>query len=195
MTIKINNLKIIITFPFIALFTIIVISNRLHNYVFCLLSILVHESGHLMGMCIFKSLPKVVSISAFDIKLIETNRSYLTVNKDILITILGPFTNIITFLLFYFINTTYSYINLFVGLFNLLPSKSLDGGQLLYLILSKFINESKVKLIIDILTILFSAPLFLVGIFILLKSKYNFSLLFICIYLILSIFYKDDKYL
>ena len=97
MTIKINNLKIIITFPFIALFTIIVISNRLHNYVFCLLSILVHESGHLMGMCIFKSLPKVVSISAFDIKLIETNRSYLTVNKDILITILGPFTNIILY--------------------------------------------------------------------------------------------------
>lgn len=81
-----------------------------------------------------------------------------------------------------------------VGLFNLIPVMSLDGGQLLYLLLSRRFDEALAERLVNIVTFLFIFPLAAVGFLLLLKSKYNFSLLFVCIYLVLSLVLKNNRY-
>jgi stage IV sporulation protein FB len=71
----------------------------------------------------------------------------------------------------------------------------LDGGQLIYILLVKrFTPEISAK-ILEVITIITALPIFFIGIMVMLNSKYNFSLLFIGIYLILSLFIRDEKYL
>ena len=66
---------------------------------------------------------------------------------------------------------------------------------MLFLILSKRFSPAKSAFITDVVTVVISVPMFIVGLAILFYSKYNFSMLFISLYLILTVFLKEDKYL
>lgn len=195
MKIKLFSVNIYISFIAVALFALIIISNKFTTYLYCFLSILIHEFGHLFAMLLCKCPPDSVEISAFNIKIIHNNRPNLKLSKDIFITLLGPVFNLSACLLFLYLDKSFVYVNLFIGLFNLLPSKSLDGGQLLYLILSRYFLPKYINFIIDILTIITSLPIFFIGTMILILSKYNFSLLFLGVYLIMTVFLREDKYL
>lgn len=194
MKINLWGLHIRISFSFVVLFTLIFINYKLADYLLWIPATLIHESGHLIMMIIFRNKPSEISVSAFDIRIISKNRYTNRLTEDILVVTAGPLLNILIFMIFFQIRK-FSYVNLFIGLFNLLPSSSLDGGQLVYLILiRKFSVEASAK-IVDILTIIISFPLFLLGCIILLETKFNFSLLFISVYLVLLIFFKKDKFL
>ena len=80
--------------------------------------------------------------------------------------------------------------NLFIGLINLVPLDSFDGGQLLSLLLSRFMTARKVSIITGIITIIVIFPLMILGVYILFVSKYNFSVLYIALYLIVISFLK-----
>ncbi|MBR1731857.1 MAG: hypothetical protein IJ725_05440, partial [Ruminococcus sp.] len=130
-----------------------------------------------------------------DIKICDNSRHRLDYKGDLFITAAGPAVNILLFLIFYYINSQLALVNLFIGAFNLLPAASLDGGQLLYLFLTRRLTGRISAFIIYIITIIVSIPLFIIGILVLFQSRYNFSLLLISLFLILSLFIKDDKYL
>ena len=195
MLIKNNRFFIDFSYPSLALIALIVISNINTGYLLCFISVLIHESGHLLAMklCGFSS--SGIKISLFNIEIIEKNRHCTDFRSDILITASGPLINLATYFISLPLNTAFAYVNLLIGLFNLLPAASLDGGQLLYLFLSKRLSNEKSAKIVDVVTLISIFPLFLVGILVLLNSRYNFSLLFISMYLILSIFIRKDKYL
>lgn len=195
MTLKIKSISIIISFPAIALVTLIIVTNFLTNYLLCFIAIIIHESAHLIAMYICGSKPSAFVISVFDIKIIENSRLTLPFYKDIFITLSGPVINILMYFLFLYFDIPFAYVNLFLGSYNLLPCASLDGGQVIYLILSKRISERLTERIIDILTLITLFPIFVVGIIVLFNSNYNFSLLFLCLYLLLSLFIKKSKYL
>lgn len=195
MTLKIRSISISITFPAIAFVTLILLTNFATNFLLCFIAIIIHESSHLMAMYICGSKPSAFEISAFDIKIIENRRLTLPFSKDVIVVLAGPIINIVLYFLFLQINIPFAYINLFLGFLNLLPCASLDGGQFLYLVLSKRFTEQLAEKIIDILTLITLFPVFVVGIFILLQSNYNFSLLFLGLYLLLSLFMKKNKYL
>ena len=76
----------------------------------------------------------------------------------------------------------------------MLPVMSLDGGQLLYLILSRRLSENSAEKVVNIITFIFIFPLAALGFLLLFKSKYNFSLLFVCVYLIFSLIFKKNRY-
>ncbi len=195
MRLKINNFYIYLTFPSVALISFMIISDFWTSYFLCVLAILIHEVGHLSLMIIFKYYPLGIEIKCFNIKIIEKFRYKNEFYKDILVTLAGPFFNILFFFLLFYINIKLALINLYIGLFNLLPAASLDGGQLLYLFLQKrFTAEISAK-IADVITIITAFPVCLIGIMILFSSEYNFSLLFIGFYLILSVFIREEKYL
>jgi stage IV sporulation protein FB len=141
-------------------------------------------------MIVFKCRIIAVDITAFDVKIIENQRALLPVWQDIIISLAGPLGNILAIVLFIWINKTFAYINLFLGLFNLLPCISLDGGQSLYLILSKKLSNQVAKKIIEVLTVITMFPTFVMGIIVLFKSTYNFSLLFLSLYLLLLLLTK-----
>nr|MCR5653201.1 hypothetical protein [Ruminococcus sp.] len=182
-----------ITYPALCLFSGLTIID--YNYFYCFLSVIIHETAHLAAMVICKSPFCGVKISVFEIKIIEKSRHILDYKRDLIITSAGPLANILFFILFFSASVNFAVINLLIGAFNLLPAAGLDGGQMIYLLLSKHFSGRISAIILDIITVIISIPLFVLGILVLFRSAYNFSLLLVSMYLILSLFIKEDKYL
>ena len=88
MTLKIKSISIIISFPAIALVTLIIVTNFLTNYLLCFIAIIIHESAHLIAMYICGSKPSAFEISVFDIKIIENSRLTLPFYKDIFLSLI-----------------------------------------------------------------------------------------------------------
>lgn len=195
MQLRINNFYIYISFPAVAFVAAIVISNFYTNYLLCLGAVIIHESGHLIFMYLLGIIPSGIEIRPFNITIIEKQRYKSPLYIDIIITSAGPLFNFLLYICCFNNFLSFAYVNLLLGLFNLLPAAALDGGQILYLLLTKIFSREKSAKIIDITTILVSLPIFFIGLFVLLNSKYNFSLLFIGLYLILTLFIRDKKYL
>lgn len=194
MRLRIKGFDINIRFSAILLASFIVISNYMTGYLLCFISVIIHELGHLAAMRVFGLCIEGISVSAFDIRIIG-RRSLVPVVADVVISLSGPVTNLLVFVIFLFINPDFAYINLFIGLFNILPASSLDGGQALYLILLSLTDANRASVVIDVITVIISVPLFAAGIYVLLQTRYNFSLLFIGLYLFAGVFIRKDKYL
>ena len=175
--------------------TLALITNSFTNYLQCIISVIFHESGHLISMILCKFKVSGVELRLFEIKILENNRLLNNLYCDIFVTLMGPCINILLFFIFIHFWKSFAYINLFLGVFNLLPCNNLDGGQLIYLLLCKKLPQKSIEIIIDIMTVITFLPVFIIGLLVLFQSKNNFSLLFISLYLILSLFLRDKKYL
>ena len=70
-----------------------------------------------------------------------------------------------------------------MALFNLLPIESTDGGNILYNILMYKTGEEKAKAALKIMSAVFLFFIYVLGFIILFKTKYNFTLLIVAVYL------------
>lgn len=135
------DLKIIL-FALIFYFT-----GQIEIYCLCLLFALIHELGHVLVARIlgnkllkFKIMPLGFSI------FLQTNiedynkkikKGNMYVLKNLIISIAGPITNIIIFLVTFFlpielmIKEKIIYINAIIAIFNLIPMYPLDGSKIL----------------------------------------------------------------
>ena len=122
-----------------------------------LLASLLHEIGHIVALFIVKNPPNEINFIVGGIE-IKTN----TAKNNIFVSLSGPLFNIFLFCVFYFIDINFSAINFLLGGFNLLPLLGLDGAT----VLCEIFKNNKTEKVITVLTILFSAFLFIVAIFI-----------------------------
>lgn len=201
MKFKILKTEITVSYLIICLASICIIAGIFDSFLYCLLAIIIHEAGHIILMCIFGYAPEKIRLSLFEISISDRKRQERKYIHNILIIFFGPFSNFICFILFYLLyllcNDFFLYpaaATLSVGLFNLLPVLSLDGGQLLYLILSRFISDTVSQRIVNITTFIIIFPLAFFGFILLFNSKHNFSLLIVCIYLVFSLLCRNNKY-
>lgn len=190
-----------VSYFLLCLLYIAVIANEFLNVIWCLTAVLIHEAGHIITMILLGYKPQKIKISLFEISITDRFRHKRSFWQNFFIILFGPFTNFICFILYYLLylysNDIFLPIaiaNLSVGLFNFLPVLSLDGGQLLYIVLCRKLKESVSEKIVDVLTFLFIFPLFALGFLLLFKSKYNFSLLFVSVYLIFSLVLRNNRY-
>lgn len=167
----------------------------------CLFAVIVHEGGHLLAMAAFGSLPSKIKVSLFEIAITDNKRNSRRQKENLIIIFSGPFANFICFILFYLLylvcNNCFAvlaFVNLWVGLFNMLPVLSLDGGQLLYLLLSKRLDNHTAQKAVNVVTFICIFPLAIFGFLLLFESKYNFSLLAVSVYLVLSLVLKKDTF-
>ncbi len=201
MKFKIGSTEIVVSYLLICLAAICLITGTFQGFVWCLFSVLIHESGHIIPMNVFGYSSDKIKISLFEISINDISRHKRTFWQNIIIIFFGPFANFICFILFYLlyllsneIFLPFAISNLSVGVFNLLPVLSLDGGQLLYIITSRFFTEQTSEKIVNITTFIFIFPLAALGFVLLFKSQYNFSLLFVCIYLIFSLVCRNNRF-
>lgn len=98
------------------------------------LSALCHELGHLTALKLVGAKVEQIRLTAFGAE-IRTDTRYLSYGREIFCTLAGPAVNL--FLAVVLARVTGDYLmagaNLFLGVFNLLPLPSLDGGRALYL--------------------------------------------------------------
>ena len=202
MKFKVLGVTIELSFVLVAVFTLIVILDTSQRLICCFVSALLHEAGHIFIMCRLGKKPKKIICQLFNIKIIDNSRVFYSYKADLLVVLSGVIVNFIlsifSFIFFYISNMelllTFSIVNLLTGLFNLLPVSNLDGGQAIYLILTQKFTEKTANRIIDVLTVLLIFPISIAGFIVLLNSKYNFSLLLISVYLIITLIIKNSKY-
>ena len=148
-------------------------------------------------MSILGKFPKRIKISLFEINISDYQRHRRSNRDNLIIIFFGPAANFICFIVCYLlylggkeIFLSAALTNLSVGCLNILPVMSLDGGQLVYILLCKSHDPERAESVVDLLTVLILVPLASIGFILLFRSKYNFSLLFVCGYLVLSLLMK-----
>ena len=147
------DLKIIL-FALIFYFT-----GQIEIYCLCLLFALIHELGHVLVARILGNKLLKFKIMPFGFSIfLQTNiedynkkikKGNMYVLKNLIISIAGPITNIIIFLVTFFfpielmLKEKIIYINAIIAIFNLIPMYPLDGSKILQNALKLFCSNKE----------------------------------------------------
>lgn len=200
MTFKLFGFSIRLSYPLICAVTVLIVLDKTGTAFASCFSAFLHELGHLITLTIFSANNKDIILNLFNAN-IKSNSVKLTIGQEIMVSLSGPIINLtfflISFALFYFFpyNSIKMFMisNLVLFLFNSLPIDTLDGGNALYLFLTKLFSLEMACKIITIVSFIFLVPLSIVGFYLLIQTRYNFTLLLICTYLIATIIFKNSK--
>ncbi len=198
---KFRNCLIIISFPFLMLITTILLLDGNSMMCWGLLAAFIHECGHIWAMVLRKSKPKQICFQAFFIDIIDSSNTQRDYNADIFILLAGPLSNLIIAIVLLishrFFNCQslkiFAIANLFLAVFNLLPIETLDGGQIALNLLLRKCNIKTAERVSFLLSLSILFPLAILGFYVLIRSKYNFSLLFLSCYLIAILLFKNKS--
>ena len=131
--------KISVTWGSAALLVLALIAGAGEVLPLVILSALCHELGHLTALRLVGAKVEQIRLTAFGAE-IRADTRYLSYGREIFCTLAGPAVNLI--LAVVLARAAGDYLlagaNLFLGVFNLLPLPSLDGGRALYLAVSWF---------------------------------------------------------
>lgn len=194
---KLLGVKIEISYLLISMLALFSYFDKSGIFLAAFFSALLHECGHIIATIICKIPIKELAFKPFGIRMrLRTSLELVCFKNKLIILFGGSFTNFIFFLLFWAAFgkiSDYAIVHLITGVFNLLPSGTLDGGRILEQILSLKIPEHRAKLFCDIISMIFAILLFVLGLFILMRTKYNISLLITAIYLFIMIIVRQKK--
>lgn len=196
MRFKVFGTEIYISFLFAALIALMLATDRTGMALPAIFAVFMHEMGHLFCMWVTDCAPKAVRLIPASIQ-IRTSIG-VSYKRDIAVAICGPAVNFILFGILYFnyaaySNKTvlyYSLLNLIIGLFNMLPVKGLDGGTILYSLLAKRMEISRVCIIMRIVTLALALIILSIAIIMSVKGKLNLSVYIISIYLFVTAIMK-----
>ncbi len=161
--------------------------------VYVVISALIHEIGHLVSMKALKYPPASFEIQPVGFKIVRQN-AYGGYISDMIVAASGPLVNLLAVLVVYIFalvsrTDTAAFIiavNLSLFAMNIIPVGILDGGRILYALLAHFFGIRAADSITPKVSVAFSIALVLVGIITFSINGYNFSLLLIGIYLLIS---------
>lgn len=198
MKFQIKKIRFSVSFPAVAFFALALVYDHGGNLLWCLISSVLHELGHILAMHIFKVKIKCVSVNLGDIKIVS-DCSRLSMREDIIVSLSGVGLNLILCVVFGLLKLLLNSdvflqllrVNLCIGVFNALPVRYLDGGQILSIILSKQCSYETTERILNITSIVFLVPIAVLGLLFVLQAEFNFSLLFAVLYLVYTIISKE----
>ncbi len=185
MTTKFKDTKIHISFFFGLTVALIGIFDRSGTVFLCLLTGILHETGHLSVLLLSHEKPREIHITPFGMRIERQQNSSLSFKREAICAFAGPLVNLILALIFF--NSYFSKINISIAFLNLLPCEPLDGGKIFENLLKIRLNSEKAEkfsLIVSCITVF---PVAVAGFIILFQSRYNFSLLLISFYMLFFI--------
>lgn len=147
-----------------------------YNALMSLVSISAHELAHIACLLAFGGSVKHMRFSLVEMN-IKANEDRLNNLQKFTVAIAGPLVNIILFLISINEYKKFAMVNLVIACFQLLPIESLDGDKALEMMGI----SSKVR---QRLSLVLAFAFALIGFYLLLKTKYNFSVLAISLYLL-----------
>lgn len=192
---SIKGCRLTIRFSFFALLAFCCLFAGASSSAFLLLAVLLHETAHLLVMCLFHDPPQSVSLSALGCHMILFEGKPMSYGKNVLVSLAGPFVNLLSFgviALFDRQNHIFALASLALGIFHCLPIEPLDGGLALRAFLSSFLETEKAEKMTFFISLVLLFPLALLGFLILLRTRYNFSLLLMSLYLMFYLVLKRE---
>lgn len=156
---------------------------------------IIHEFGHIVCLLLLGEKPKSVTLSFYGIKL-ERSGEYWGRARETAVYASGPALNflfVLCMLPFGEKTKNAMLLSVFIGAFNLIPCRPLDGGNLLFLWLGGRMSEEKADKICFGISCIVLAPMSAAGMAVLLKTG-NATLLGVSLYLSAAIFLdKKEK--
>ena len=189
MKLRLGDCELVVGYEAVAALTAVLLLDRENRVIGCIAAALLHELGHILMMRRCRVRLKRVRLRLFDV-LIEAGE-IPTFSAEVRITLGGVMMNFFCAAILYPLAPRLSIPHLALGVFNLLPVMSLDGGHLLYLFLSRHYQPRTCERVLRITTFVLVLPLFAAGIYLLFRSSYNYSLLAISLYLLAILFLKN----
>lgn len=188
MTFVIGKCRVTVQFLFFAVLALLLAFDRSGMAAVGLVCAVIHEGAHLAAMRFKSCKLQEIRLTPFGVDIVKkdcgTDRGYLC---EALISLSGPAANLAAFFFcLLFGGGKYPMFqegNLAFFILNLLPVEPLDGGQAMQCLLCLHFTAEKSVKIVRIVSFVFMVPLFTVGFLVLFRSKWNFSLLFLCMYL------------
>lgn len=190
MKFKILNIEISVSVLFCVLITFLLILDSTGLMSISLLTVLVHELGHLACMKKLNCYPKAFNLTLYGVFIVSPS-VYSNENEKMFVALSGPLVNLALFIIFYFINFVirsdyllkFSLVNFIFFLMNMLPINGLDGGTITECLFIKKLGVSKGQKYAHIVSLLVVFVVLMFGIFILMKNYKNITLLLLGIYL------------
>ncbi len=201
MTVTLFGIKFEISFPLVAIMTAVIILDTSRTILICFTAAIIHESGHITALGLFRSYPERIKLTLFDAAIIDRKKALRSRGKQLVVTLGGIIYNVLSIPVLYLIyrltgaafTKELIYANITLAVFNSLPVYSLDGGEALLIILSRFFDTNKANNIVDLVSFIVLLPIEIIGFMVLLRSIYNFTLLLSGIYLMCLLIYKRKK--
>lgn len=181
-------------FPTVVFLVLMAVWGRGRIYLLPFLAALLHELGHFFVMLICRQPIRQITVLPFgiDIKKAPHISSYIA---DIAVSSAGIIVNVLMVVLCRSLpeSTNVEFFmqsNLVLFLINIIPIKSLDGGQILEKILLLFLAPDTVEKIVEVCSFVCILLVGSVAVWVFFYSGYNFTLLFMCMYLFAGAFLK-----
>ena len=183
------GVKIYVWFSFFAIISLLLVLSKNDLIIYGVAAAIIHELGHLTAFLIKGYPPKEIHLEYSGIRLIP-QRNLFSFKDESIILLSGSIVNIIFFFLFYKLIKIWAFMHLILGIFNLLPMKSLDGGQFVLMVMQNLFGVKKGIFVSNIIFVITEALLVTAGVFLFFKTG-NFTLILTVIHLLLlSIFAK-----
>lgn len=151
MKINLGGTKVRINISFAAVITSLLILDESGLCALALFCCIIHEAAHVVCLLIQGEKPALIELSYYGVKLERKPVSGATGISDIVVYAAGPVVNIVFAAVLF---SAYpenekiriaAAISLCTGLFNLLPCRPLDGGNILYAVLCRNTTEEKAE--------------------------------------------------
>ena len=181
MKLRTAGLEIYVGYEAAAAMTAVLLLDRDNRVLACFAAALLHEAGHILMIRLCGVRLSGLRLRLFDV-LIEADEPP-TFRADVLITLGGAAMNLIRGAALCPFSLRWGVPHLVLGLFNLLPVMSLDGGHLLSICLLRRVSVRAADIAVRVTTVVFILPLMTAGLYMLLSSGYNYSLLLTALYL------------
>ncbi|MBR2327832.1 MAG: hypothetical protein IKA51_04340 [Clostridia bacterium] len=148
------------------------------------LSAIFHELGHLFAARLCKA--KIKSFSLLPIGMrIELELDGIKYRSQALIAIMGPLFNVVLWLIslavarlcYHPLLSFCAAANFILAAVNVMPALPLDGGRITEALLCMHLELDRAVAVTEIITLITLIALFLFGVYLLVSSGYNFSLL------------------
>ena len=199
MKLELGKTALRINMSFAAAVTLTLILDESGMCAVALFCCLVHEAGHIICLLFLGEKPALIEFSFYGIKLERVNGADMSKAREISVYSSGPAANFILAALFLSLGLfsesmkTAGLISFFVGVFNLIPCRPLDGGNILLLLMLRVTNEEKAERICFFVSCAVLAPMAAASFTVLLRSG-NFTLFTVTAYLAASMFFdKKEK--
>ena len=151
-----------------------------------------HECGHLLALWSFCDLPRSIRIGTFGVSIVRCGTVKLTYRQEIFTAAAGPAVN----LLLCCILTVCSLfrptiwigvqVNLALALFNMLPLRTLDGGQILYAALCRRMLPHDAASVCKTIAVITAIPLTAIG-WIRFRNGYGIYSLMLSLFSVVSV--------
>lgn len=194
MQFKIKSVKLRISFSFLLFFLVFILNDRLNIYLKALLTSTLHEAIHIFFIYFFKDGINEIKFNLLGGEIKKSDKKILSNNKEAIVNLSAPVFNIVLgFLILVFnIHSQIAYINIFIGIFNILPFYNFDGGRGVFFLLNNRFDTDKANRIVFILSVVITFVFSLISLIVFFIYNKNYVLMVMSIYMIVSLFlYKN----